>query len=80
MPEAQGSRAVGERAARTTAEHACSHRRHGRHERRDNGICHRGYIFIFITYLISLSLISYLILSYLIQRRRVRVLKADTSR
>jgi hypothetical protein len=69
VPEAQGSRAVGERAARTTAEHACSHRRHGRHERRDNGICHRGYIFIFITYLISLSLISYLMLSDLILSR-----------
>ena len=27
--------AVGERAARTTVEHACSHRRHERHERRD---------------------------------------------
>jgi hypothetical protein len=27
--------AVGERAARTTFEHACSHRRHERHERRD---------------------------------------------
>ena len=26
---------VGERAARTTVEHACSHRRHERHERRD---------------------------------------------
>ena len=29
------SAAVGERAARTTVEHACSHRRHERHERRD---------------------------------------------
>ena len=29
------SAAVGERAARTTVEHACSHRRHERRERRD---------------------------------------------
>ena len=29
------STAVGERAARTTIEHACSHRRHERRERRD---------------------------------------------
>ena len=27
--------AVGERAARTTVEHACSHHRHERHERHD---------------------------------------------
>ena len=37
-----------DRAARTTAEHACSHRRHERHERRDNGICHRARCYISI--------------------------------
>ena len=46
--------AVGERAARTTVEHACSHRRHERHERRDQRLPSRA-----ISYLLQ---VSYLIL------------------
>jgi hypothetical protein len=52
--------AVGERAARTTVEHACSHRRHERHERRDQRhLPSRAIIFIFI-YILSIYLSIYL--------------------
>jgi hypothetical protein len=45
---------AGERAARTTVEHACSHRHHERHERRDQRhLPSRAYILFF--YLISQS-------------------------
>ena len=41
--------AVGERAARTTVEHACSHRRHERHERRDQRhLPSRAYLFLIV--------------------------------
>ena len=40
--------AVGERAARTTVEHACSHRRHERHERRDQRHLPSRAIFIYL--------------------------------
>ena len=44
--------AVGERAARTTVEHACSHRRHERHERRDQR--HLPSRAILISYLVAI--------------------------
>ena len=47
--------AVGERAARTTVEHACSHRRHERHERRVQRHLPSRAI------LISIYLLSYLV-------------------
>ena len=46
---------VGERAARTTVEHACSHRRHERHERRDQRHLPSRAIMLYLSLSIYLS-------------------------
>jgi hypothetical protein len=52
---------VGERAARTTVEHACSHRRHERHERRDQRhLPSRAISSIYLSFYLSIYLSIYL--------------------